>query len=573
MPALRRGHRGGVVEITNFGQARMVRRVGYDSADLRSRPATTSQSTASATGAANTFAKRVSELKAEFESLQQLMDDAAPGGSRSKSGFTRSDARVTGLNAQASASTVDSAEQVNTSTTSVDSRGPGVLRVSRGNVIAGLSSAPATVGGTYTGTTDKTFMLKMVSTTNVGGRTGYVRFDIYEDGTNIGRSTTLTRNYTPGDALTLSDGLEVSFDVGRLRRNEYFEFNAYATVGTDLDPSKAFNGTGADYAGVSDATPIVDGTVKINGTEVVVNASDSLNDLMDRINASAADVTATFDTDADAINIVNNTAGATDITFTDDTSGIVAALKLDTATVTLGKEPDRTLAVEDVSNFGGVSTGSITINGVEIAIDTASDSLDDILDRINNSEAGVKASYSDSTGRLTIVNKTSSTDLVIDGDSTGLLSSLNVATGTYEATQRGGVSAKRAAELTDAMASMVKELNDLFVTIGGSSGVSAVASTRNALSREMQSMVGSGGRTQLGIGFNFSGVGGLVEFDDKAQARFRSALSGNAGAVATFFEGKGTSDGFFDIIEAQVTAAESALAAEFGSGILVSTTA
>ncbi len=561
------------MEITNFGQSQMVRRVGYNREDLRNRRLASTQSSASATGAANTFAKRISELKAEFENLRALVDEAALGGARPQSGATRSVDRVTSLSAQASASSVASAEQVNTAPTSVDNRSPGVLRVSRGKIVAGIGTSKATIGGTYTGAIDKAFALKVVSSTTVGGTMGWVRFDIYENGTNTGRSTTLSSVYTPGDPLSVGDGLDVSFDVGKLRMDEYFEFNAYASVATDLDPTKAFNGTGAESSGLSDATPVVDGSVKINGTEVVVNASDSLNDLLDRINSSGAGVTASFDAAADAVHIVNNTAGDADITFTDDSSGIVAALKLDTATVTRGADADRTLAVDDVGGFAGVSSGTMTINGVDIAIDTATDSLDDILDRINSSEAGVNASYSDSTGRLSIVNKTATSDLVIDGDNTGLLGSLKVDTGTYAATERRGMSAKRAEELTEAMASVVKELNDLFVTIGGSAGVSAVSSTQNSFSREMRTLSGSGGRTQLGIGFNFSGSGGLVEFDDKAQSRFRSALSGNAGGVAGFLEGRGTKDGFFDIVEAQVSAAESALAAEFGSGILVSTTA
>lgn len=534
---------------------------------------TTSKSRSKAV--AGNFAKRISELKTAMAKLKEEVTASSLGSARSKAGFVRSNVRVTTLDPDGTASTITSAEEVNTTPTSLSTRAPDVQRWTKSGFVAGKSSAQAVLTGTYSDTADATYQIRMDGGVNLDSarQRGRLRFTVRKNGTAVTSVNVLNKNYTNGTELSIGDGLSVFFDGGRVRSGESFFFDAYASVGTDLDPTKAFNGTGAQFSGLSDSTPVVDGSVKINGIEVAVNASDSLDDLMERINSSSAKVEAQFDAATDTITFTNTVDGAKEITFTDDTSGVVAALKLDTATTTLGQDADRTRTIEDVSGLSTVTSGSITINGVEIEIDTSVDTLDDVLTRINDSEAGVKASYSDNTGRLSIASKTTAEDLVVDDDSAGLLSTLNVSTGTYASTRRRGISASKAKALTETMAKMVSELNDIFLQIGGGDSVSAIATTQNDLTRAMRGLVGSSGKTQLGLQFNFSGSGKFIDFDETAQRRFRSALSGNAAAVSTFLNGKGTKDGFFDIIDKHLNTAESSLASEFGTGIVVDTSA
>lgn len=77
-----------------------------------------------------------------------------------------------------------------------------------------------------------------------------------------------------------------------------------------------------------------------------------------------------------------------------------ASLSSDTAIdLTLTESTTNISSVDDLS---GISTGSFTINGVDFQIDTESESLEDIIDKINSADAGVKASFDFSEGELLI---------------------------------------------------------------------------------------------------------------------------------------------------------------------------
>jgi hypothetical protein len=559
--------------ITDLGARNMVFRshqARYGQSTQRSsskQPAGRSQAVASA------FATRIGELKAEFANLKDLVAEAKLGSTRSKAGFARSDAPISGLNPDSIASHIRSTEEINTTPTSVSDRAPAVQRWTLTGWQAGNSTSQASIGGTYTGSTDSRFQVYTRTNVNMDGSSGRLSFKVLKDSVEVASYRIDNVDYDNGTELDIGDGLSVSFSGGQIRSGESFFFDASTSVGTDLDPTKAFNGTGADDPGLSPDAQIVDGSVKINGVEVQVNAADSLDDFMARVNSSAAGVEASFDATTDTITFSRTDAGSEDITFTDDSSGVVAALKLDSATTTPGQEADRQRTMDEVTALAGITTGTLTINGVDIAIDTSVDTLDDVLNRINSSDAGVQASYSDTTGALSIANQTTSADLVVGGDSSGLLSRFNVAEGTYASTRRRGISADKAQALTEAMTRVVTELNDIYAKLGGSDAVGTVGSTQNTLRRNLQSFVGASGRTQLGMRFQFSGEGPVVDFDEAAQRKFRAALSSNGSGVEGFLEGKGTKDGLLDILEQQMGAAESALAAEFGSGILVSASA
>jgi flagellar hook-associated protein 2 len=55
---------------------------------------------------------------------------------------------------------------------------------------------------------------------------------------------------------------------------------------------------------------------------------------------------------------------------------------------------------------GGSGAGQFTINGVAISYDASTDSLQDVMTRINSSSAGVSASYDSLNNRFTLQNKT-----------------------------------------------------------------------------------------------------------------------------------------------------------------------
>jgi flagellar capping protein FliD len=79
-------------------------------------------------------------------------------------------------------------------------------------------------------------------------------------------------------------------------------------------------------------------------------------------------------------------------------------------------DPDKTL--NTVGAFSSISAGSFFINQTEITIDPATDSLNDVIDRINLSGAGVSATIDESNDRLIIYSDQPRRSILLeDGDS------------------------------------------------------------------------------------------------------------------------------------------------------------
>ncbi len=204
--------------------------------------------------------------------------------------------------------------------------------------------------------------------------------------------------------------------------------------------------TSPDVSGVSLATlgtavaPTA-GTFTINGVPITVNLSDSLQDLLTQINTATAaagqPVTASYDPGTDHIKLASPAPillGAAN-----DTSNFLAAAQLNNngsgaieSSAGLGvMSPTATLAAARLSHpvtaVDGTGKGSFTINGVTIAYNVNSDSLNAVIARINASAAGVTAAYSPLTGKFSLTNTvTGDLGMTVSESSGGLLGSLGV---------------------------------------------------------------------------------------------------------------------------------------------------
>lgn len=78
---------------------------------------------------------------------------------------------------------------------------------------------------------------------------------------------------------------------------------------------------------------------------------------------------------------------------------------------------ESTSSIASVSDLSEISTGSFTINGVDFQVDTTSDSLEDIMSKINTANAGVKASFDFSKGELSIQSLRNKPMLILNGSS------------------------------------------------------------------------------------------------------------------------------------------------------------
>ncbi|MCM8529188.1 MAG: hypothetical protein NE327_21880 [Lentisphaeraceae bacterium] len=78
---------------------------------------------------------------------------------------------------------------------------------------------------------------------------------------------------------------------------------------------------------------------------------------------------------------------------------------------------DTQSAISGISELDGISMGSFHINGVDFQIDTSSESLEDIIDKINSADAGVKASFDFSEGQLIIESQRDKPLFLMNGSS------------------------------------------------------------------------------------------------------------------------------------------------------------
>ena len=108
--------------------------------------------------------------------------------------------------------------------------------------------------------------------------------------------------------------------------------------------------------------------IKVNGVQIDYNAAnDSLTDIINRMNASAANVTAKYDSLTDTIKIQDKATGALSLTVEDDGAGgnLAARLGLIGAPVTMGQNAEYAI---DGGPPQGSATNTIAYNGVSLTL-------------------------------------------------------------------------------------------------------------------------------------------------------------------------------------------------------------
>ncbi len=442
---------------------------------------------------------------------------------------TTSSTSDTGLSTEGTATTMTSTEEVNATPTSFSPRGPGWDK---------SVTSELTVGGVYDGSQGDTNL--HVKVRRIWGD-GEVGEDWVQIRVKIDDTTTydgyLSPSYEPGTEIDVGKGMTISFSEGTLKRGADAYTDLYVSQDAEIDPDAAFDGVRNAHPELEDGYTISDGSFELNGETIAVNASDSLNDVLDRINASDAGVTAAYDAVTEKITLTQETLGSEPtIEFANDTSGFVTAMKLDTASPVAGADNEAASVMAGVDEFSGVSSGSILINGESIAIDVDSDSLNDVISRINASDAGVTASLSADAQTFTITADDNSADLVLDSNGTEFFAAVNVAEDTYEPTIARGVTESRAEAVGDAVASFADTLNALFDRSANGLGDSTfLSSVRNDVQIAIGDVFNEDGprfRTDYGITFDFrEEADEVVSFNWAARARMENMLrTGGRGA-------------------------------------------
>ena len=506
--------------------------------------------------------------------------------------------------APATPTTLQSTEEVNASQTAYSTDPP---------EWTGASTAQPTISGEYDGSNGTDTLTFEVSRGGTHGARN-LNIKVYDSNNTEIDSINVLKRDAIDQSYTLTNGLVLTLGEGDLSKNDTFTLEVYDNVQNAVDPDKAFNGTGSDDPNLQYGLDVTSGSFQINGTTIAVAADDSINSVLDKINDSDAGVTATFDAAAEKVLLTQNTPGSTqDIVLENDTSGFLAAAKLEGAVAIPGEDggviedPSRPLAEVDI--FSGVESGSISVNGVSINIDVNTDTLTNILDRVSLSEAEVTASYNSSSRTVSLISNDSESQLVLDSGLTNFFSALEISDGTYEPVnetiqvQTEGIDFVNASDLAAEYAetynteltSSVRADQDVTATpvttadakmLGGlvniiadsmnalfdgsaltsSSGVETGA-VRNELRSAVASWFDSEGpqfNTDFGIGFDFEKTNeGVFKFSQADQSRFEAALTSPQGVASVSNTLFGTeSNGLFSQLHATLTAAGSGLEGE-----------
>lgn len=218
------------------------------------------------------------------------------------------------------------------------------------------------------------------------------------------------------------------------------------TVSSSSALGQAVNQTAA-LASAGFATAPTTGTFTINGKQITIDSSTTLNSgadsIVSLINGSGAGVTASIVNDPSGRqNLLQLTSNAS-ITLGagGDTSNFLAAAGLSSAvqqnnsgtyTITSSGElgvAQTGVALQNANLTTSLNntTGSFSINGVSFSWNSAVDTISSLLSQVNSSSAGVTASYDSFTDTITLsANNGNSTPITLQDTQGNFLSAMNL---------------------------------------------------------------------------------------------------------------------------------------------------
>ena len=227
------------------------------------------------------------------------------------------------------------------------------------------------------------------------------------DSRSAATSDTTLASATAGSGTTLGS---FSFKVTQLA--EAAKQMGTAGVGGALSATNDVSGLVLSNAGF--AVPVTAGTITVNGKQITIATTDTLQTVFDNIQvATGSAVTGSYDSATDTIKLTS--ASPIVVGSATDSSNFLQVARLTnngtgniTSTTQLGVIKQS--AALSSANFatpildGGSGTGEFKINGVSINFATT-DTVSTMLKRINDSSAGVSASYDTVNDRFVLSNK------------------------------------------------------------------------------------------------------------------------------------------------------------------------
>jgi len=410
------------------------------------------------------------------------------------------------------------------------------------------SSALITIGGEYNGahgTGEITFEVRRPGTHGVND----LRIRVEDNDGNRIKNLNIRDHHAEDRQYSLNNGLYLTLGPGSLGNRDFARIQVDENVGAVVDPDQPLGGIRNQNPNLQFGTPdIVNGSFDLNGENISVSTTDTLNDVVQRINNSNAGVTAVFDALTERIEFLHDTLGAAPtIDLQNDNSNFLQAAKLDSVNVVDGIDPETIQTLDAVAAFSTVQSGDIIINGRQISVDTAADSLSTVLDKINTSGAGVAATFDPASQAVTIEADDSTSVLNIDSNGTGFFGALNIQDGRVdpEAVSRG-ISRRRSYDIADATTAVFDRLNRLFSNSTFAGRGDNAGQFRAPLEAAVRSAFGGASEGDI-LGIQFDGSqsararGGFM---DMSRAEFTSNLQRRGNLVRDFLAGTDEKGGF-----------------------------
>ncbi|MBE7464277.1 MAG: flagellar filament capping protein FliD [Planctomycetes bacterium] len=220
-------------------------------------------------------------------------------------------------------------------------------------------------------------------------------------------------------ATASGNALPGTYDITILQKASASVLSGATDVGLGIDPDVALNDASA-FGSAFKA-----GTFTVNGQQIAVAETDTLNDVLGQIETAMGGsgvFTAAYASGSDAVTLefVDSGDGPLLLGSSADSSNLLNLMKLTsngTSHTAASSSQLGRLNMTAKLNDGGANgarartaivdggSGEFKINGVSIAFDSSADSMNDVIKRINDSAAGVKATYDGFQDRLVLTNK------------------------------------------------------------------------------------------------------------------------------------------------------------------------
>jgi len=360
------------------------------------------------------------------------------------------------------------------------------------NLVPDGNPADVTIGtaGFSTPVTAGTFMVDGAQVTIASTDTLQDVFNNIELKTN-NKVTASYNSSTDGITLASTDGSPLVLGSAADTSNFLQVAQLYSP-----NPSSVTSASATGMAAFS--TSVTTGIFTVDGTQVTIGSSDTLQDVLNHIaSATSNKVTATYNSSTDEISLASTDGSPLVLGSSADTSNFLQVAQLNTpdptsvtSTSALGRvNTTVTMTDSDLAtaiSVPGGGSGAFTINGVPITYDPGNDSIQNVLDQINSSSAGVTAAYDTVNNRFVLTNNTTGNVGISMQDVTGNFLS---ATGLSNGTLTNGKNLTYT--LNNGTQTLVSQSNAISSASSGIKGLSITALTTGAVTATVSSNTGA----------------------------------------------------------------------------------